>query len=118
MHMESWISDDTSVMKLVFGYLSIYDIQRWRWTSSHRTKDTDVLVKTSWPEYVCSRVKAHRCGNCHRICQRRRMEHCGCCERIVCIDHLVHCAGCGTTGCEICVYRELCHECHMWPDDG
>jgi len=111
--MESWVAAETSVMSLVFDYLTVHDVQRWRWTSSVRAEDTRVLFRTSWSEYVCSKVQAHSCGNCFRTRGRRFVEHCGCCERIVCHRHLANCEVCGTTGCEECVYHGLCHECRM-----
>lgn len=109
--MEAWVSGDVSVMTLIFEYLTIYDVHRWRSTSSFRAGD--VQLSTSWSEYVCSKVGAHKCDNCFRIRGRPYVQHCGCCENVVCLEHLDNCEVCGTTGCESCVYFGLCHECRM-----
>ena len=115
--MNTWLSDQKPLLSLIFNYLDIYDLQKWRNTSKTSIYYSDASIfPKRWLEYVLYNQKRLRiCPDCNYIRHIKNMFLCPSCRKMTCGLHVVACGMCLFETCEQCAASTDCNQCLCQP---
>lgn len=113
--MNTWLSDKRPLLSLVFNYLELHDIQRWRLAGTDAIEYSDAhITPQKWQDIVHAHPSIDQCPICPQIHQRRNMFHCITCRLLTCGLHVMTCNTCMVDICSACA-KGYCHKCD-WPN--
>ena len=116
--MNSWISTSTPLMSLIFDFMDLFEIQRWRLTSKIATEDHDVFIHPKTWKDVClnsNQVLIRQCTLCMDLQQLKNMFYCQACMKLNCGMHVVACNMCLFETCSDCATKCGCNQCLCHP---
>ena len=109
--METWLSDKRPLLSLVFTYLELHDVQRWRLAGTFGCEYSDAHVSPQkWRDIVRTHPSIVQCPICPQVRQLSKMFHCTTCCLLTCGSHVMSCNTCMADMCNVCArgYRHSC----------
>jgi ribosomal protein L37AE/L43A len=114
--MDAWLSECRPVLSLVFDYLELSDLQKWRIAGKFAEQYSDASLKPKqWQEIVETCPAIDRCSTCHSRHMIKKMFGCPTCRKYACGLHVVACQMCLFEMCERCARSGGCNSCLCHP---
>jgi len=109
--MNSWLSDKRPLLSLVFNYLELHDVQRWRLAGTVATTYADAHISPqTWRDVIYTHTSIGQCPICPQIHQRSKMFRCNTCFLLTCGSHVMSCNTCMIDICIVCA-KDGSHPC-------
>ena len=114
--MNVWLSDFRPVLSLVFDYLELPDLQKWRIAGKFAEQYSDAsLTPKQWRDIVEAAPSNTRCTTCAARHMIKKMFQCPTCRNYACGLHVVACQMCLFEMCERCARGCGCNSCLCHP---